>query len=111
MAVRLTDAERVRVAAPKRKGPPSMRGTGPFRSSSSTPPLVLRRKLAALSRCKHALHVCVPPLRHVAFRCDQRVLAHRVQHPVTERADVTRRLEVLGGTHCPPPSLHEPDCR
>ena len=67
--------------------------------------LVLRRELAAFTRCDDALHVGMAPFRRVALRRDQRMLARRVQHPVAEWADVARRLEVLRRAHCPPPRL------
>ena len=61
-------------------------------------PLVLGHQPPGAALGDDALHVRVPPLRHVTLGSDERMLARRVQHRVAERAHVARRLEALRGT-------------
>ena len=72
-------------------------------------PFVLGHEPARGAFRDDTLHVRVPPLRHVALRSDECMLARRMQHRVAERAHVACGLEVLRGAQRPPARLHGPD--
>src|SRR5690242_12133051 len=90
--------------SPRRYSRRSRCSTSP---ASPTAPLVLGDEPAGAALRHDTLQVGVPPLRHVALRRHESMLARRMQHGVAERAHVAGRLEALRRTQCPPAGFHD----